>query len=139
MTPSRIVLAIDPGTSKIGMALVERRGPRDLAILWRAIRPLDAIMEAIDEACHVAEPQVTLVGDGTGSKNLVAKLREDRPSLCLMLVNEKDTSYEARARYWEHNPRRGWRRFLPSTLQVPPEPIDDFVAFILAERVLLES
>ena len=47
-----------------------------------------------------------------------------------------DTSVKARERYWEHNPRRGWRRLLPATLQTPPEPVDDFVALILAERVL---
>ncbi len=46
---------------------------------------------------------------------------------------------EARERYWEHHRRRGWRRLVPSTMLVPPDPVDDFVAFILAERVLADA
>ena len=49
-----------------------------------------------------------------------------------------NTTLQARERYWEHNKRRGWRRFFPSTMFLPPEPFDDFVALILAERVLGE-
>jgi hypothetical protein len=61
------------------------------------------------------------------------------PSMGILVVDEKNTTLQARERYWEHNPRRGWRRFLPSTLQVPPADVDDFVALILAERVLGEA
>jgi hypothetical protein len=57
--------------------------------------------------------------------------------MAILVVDEKDTTLQARERFWEHNRRRGWRRILPATLQVPPSPVDDYVAMILAERVLL--
>lgn len=78
-----------------------------------------------------------IVGSGTTSKPLIADIREELPSMAILVVDEKDTTYQARERYWEHNPRRGWRRFLPSTLQVPPDPVDDYAALIIAERVLI--
>ena len=31
---------------------------------------------------------------------------------------------------------KGWRKLLPVTMQVPPEPVDDLVAVILARREL---
>ena len=34
------------------------------------------------------------------------------------------------------NPPRGWRRLLPVSMQMPPEPYDDYVAVILAQRFL---
>jgi hypothetical protein len=80
-----------------------------------------------------------IVGSGTTSKKVVERIREHLTSMALLIVDERDTTLQARERDWTVKPRRGWRRLLPSTLQVPPEPVDDFVALILAERVLVQS
>ena len=100
---------------------------------------METLADAIREALAVETPAIVIVGSGTGSKPIVHLLRENFPSLSMLVVDEKDTSQHARERYWEYHTRRGWRRLLPSSLQVPPEPVDDFVAFILAERVLIEA
>ena len=34
----------------------------------------------------------------------------------------------AKGEYWKANPPNGWRRLIPVTMQVPPVPVDDFVA-----------
>lgn len=135
----RTVLAIDPGTEKCGMALVRRNDAGALEMIWRAISQRTEVVAQMQEAATVAPFSMLVVGSGTGSKPLVTEIREAFPALGVLLVDEKDTSLQARERYWEFNPRRGWRRFLPSSLQVPPVPVDDFVAYILAERVLLAS
>lgn len=137
MTP-KIVLAIDPGTAKCGMALALRDANGKLHVPWRAVSPLENFVARIHEAHDVEPFSLIIVGSGTHSKPVVAAIRAEFPSMGILVVDEKDTSLQARERYWEHNPRRGWRRFLPSTLQTPPEPVDDFVALILAERVLLD-
>ena len=36
--------------------------------------------------------------------------------------------------YWREHPPRGLMRLIPVTMQVPPVPVDDYVAVILAER-----
>jgi len=74
---------------------------------------------------------------GYGSREVIQRIREARPSMGILVVDEQETTLQARERYWEHHKRRGWRRFVPATMFLPPEPFDDFVALILAERVLL--
>ena len=89
---------------------------------------------------YTNEPfEFVVVGGGTGSQDIIKRIRENFTSMGLLSVDEKDTTIQARERYWEENPRRGWRRLLPSSLQVPPVPVDDYVALILAERVLLDA
>jgi RNase H-fold protein (predicted Holliday junction resolvase) len=132
----RTVLAIDPGSSKCGMALVRRDDEGEVHLLWRKVSKKDALLKNIDDANSVERFSMVIVGSGTTSKDIVHAVREKLPSMGILVVDEKDTTLQARERYWEHNPRRGWRRLLPSTMQVPPEPVDDFVALILAERVL---
>ena len=132
----KTVLAIDPGTAKCGLALVRRLESRHLEILWRAIVPREQLVESLDTARDVARYELAIIGSGTESKQVTAEVRAHLVGVALLVVDEKDTTMHARERYWVHHPRRGWRRLLPATLQVPPEPIDDFAAYILAERVL---
>lgn len=135
----KTVLAIDPGTSKCGMALVRRDDQDQLELLWRNIVPRVNLLAKLRDAADVNPYGLIIVGGGTNSRQVVGEIREHYPGVGILVVDEKDTTMQARERYWVHNPRRGWRRLLPSTLQVPPEPVDDFVALILAERVLLHS
>ena len=133
----RTILAIDPGSSKCGLALVRRNDDGHTELLWRAIAQKDDLASNLEAAAAVEKFSMVIVGSGTNSKEIIHRVREAMPSMGILVVDEKDTSLNARERYWEHNPRRGWRKFLPATLQVPPDPVDDFVALILAERVLV--
>lgn len=132
----KTILAIDPGSAKCGLALVQRNGLGKLKLLWRCICPPDALPEKLDEARSVEPFSLVVIGSGTKSKPMVEAVRLKLPSMGVLIVDEKDTSLQARERYWEYNPRRGLRRLLPATLFPPKEPIDDFAALILAERVL---
>lgn len=135
----KTVLAIDPGSSKCGMALVRRAESNELDLLWRSIAPTEELAKKMDEAQTVAPFSLVIIGSGTTGKDAVHRVREHMPSVGILVVDEKDTTMQARERYWIHHKRKGWRRFLPSTMQMPPEPVDDFVAMILAERVLLQG
>ncbi|MFI5385599.1 MAG: hypothetical protein ACHQ50_05695 [Fimbriimonadales bacterium] len=135
----KTVLAIDPGSSKCGMALTQRDDEGKLKLLWRAISPRADLIDNVKAASAVEPFTLVIVGSGTTSKQVVHELREHLPSIGILVVDEKNTSLQARERYWEHNPRRGLRRLGPSTLWMPPDPVDDFVALILAERVLTDG
>jgi len=132
----KTVLAIDPGSSKCGMALAHRDDEGHVKLLWRAVAPRADLIENVRKAGDVEPFSLVIVGSGTTSKQVVHELRENLPSIGILVIDEKNTTLQARERYWEHNPRRGLRRLIPATMQVPPEPVDDFVALILAERVL---
>lgn len=133
---AKTVLAVDPGTAKHGMALVRREPDGNLRAIWHAVTPPEFLIPKLHEAYSVEPFVLVIVGAGTGSAPVLRNLREHLPSMATLVVDETDTSLHARERYWEDHPRRGWRRFLPATLQVPPEPVDAYVAQILAERVL---
>ncbi|MDR3690920.1 MAG: hypothetical protein P4L46_16195 [Fimbriimonas sp.] len=135
----KTVLAIDPGTSKCGMALVKRNDHGKVELLWRAISPTASVVEKIKEARESDTFELIIVGGGTNSDRVVSEIRANEPGMAILVVDERDTTLQARERYWMVVKRVGWRRFLPSTLQLPPEPVDDFVALILAERVLMHS
>ncbi len=134
----KTVLAIDPGSSKCGLALVQRKPNEEVELLWRKIVPTEQMEGAVEEAMTVKPYSMIIIGSGTRSKEVVQRVRDLLPSVGILVVDERDTTMMARERYWIHNPRRGWRRLLPATLQLPPEPVDDFVALILAERVLAD-
>lgn len=135
----KTVLSIDPGTGKSGMALVQRDEDGKIRLLWHDVVPSEHVLVKLHEAYIVEEFHLVILGDSTGSKQIKTALRNHLPSMGLLVIDETETTIQARERYWEHNPRKGWRKILPASLQVPPEPYDDYAALVLAERVLSEG
>lgn len=52
---------------------------------------------------------------------------------------KKNSTLEARDRYWTMYPNRGLQRLIPLGLRVPPRPVDDIVAILLIERYFARS
>lgn len=136
MVGAKTVLAIDPGSSKCGLALVNRDENHVISLVWHSIVPTAEVAAVAAQKHDEKSYSLIIVGNGTRSRTVVDLLREAMPSVGILVVDERDTTMQARERYWELNPRRGFRRIGPSTLWVPPEPIDDYAALVLAERVL---
>ena len=137
MLGDKTVLAIDPGHSKCGVALVRRDDMDSIHVLSRWIVPQEQVAGLALEAHEDSTFSMIVVGSGTKSRTVVEALRDAMPSIGILVVDERDTTMQARERYWEHNPRRGWRRILPATMQVPPQPVYVWAAGILAVRVVL--
>ena len=126
---SRSVLAIDPGREKCGVAVLASDG-RVLVQRVVTTAELDAAVGALIRAY---EPTV-IMGNGTTSAD--AKKRVEALGVPVLLVDEYRTTDAAKCAYWEAHPPRGWRRLMPRGMLVPPVPVDDFVAVILAQRFL---
>jgi hypothetical protein len=124
--PPPLILAIDPGREKCGLALVDGRG----AVIGRAVVPAPLASAHIAEwyAAHV--PDHVLLGGGTGARDLRADLAAR--AIPLEIVSERETTLRARALYFADHPPRGLRRLLPRTLLTPPQPIDDYAACAIA-------
>lgn len=135
-TPPNIVLAVDPGTAKCGVAVVERREP-PLAhhVRHRAVVETARLEAHVRELLRSHPVGAVLVGDATGGRALAETLRALLPpGVPLHPVPEAHTSERARARYLAENPPRGLlARLVPAGMRVPPVPVDDYVAVILAE------
>jgi RNase H-fold protein (predicted Holliday junction resolvase) len=136
MLGEKTLLAIDPGRTKCGLALVHRDGFDKIHLQWQAIIAPELLAEKIIELQETYEFSLIVVGNGTQSRTIIESLREAMPSIGILVVDEHETTIQARERYWEYNPRKGLRKFIPATLQVPKVPIDDYAALVLAERVL---
>ena len=54
----------------------------------------------------------------------------------LAVVDEYRTTDAAREEYWRIHPPAGWRRLVPRGMLVPPEPVDDLAALILARAMI---
>lgn len=129
------VLAIDPGTLKCGVAVL--RGAEQ-QVLHRSVVPTDELADIVARLSREHSPSVILVGNGTSAGAAVESI-ERISSIVVELVDEKMTSIAARTRYFRENPPRGLRRLIPTSLQTPSQPYDDYVAVILAERYLASA
>ena len=126
-------MGIDPGRDKCGVAVLTAAGEIKFQRVV-ATEELDTVIKAL--ATEFAIESVIL-GDGTTHKAAAQKI--SAAGLNFRLVDEKHTTEEARREYWKKNPPHGWRRLLPTSMQVPPEPVDAIVAEILVRRVLNKS
>jgi RNase H-fold protein (predicted Holliday junction resolvase) len=123
------ILAIDPGREKCGLAIGEGG-----QLIKRAVVSSSEVIETIRAWVAEYSPQRILIGNRTGAKGLQQRLGTDVKGLPIVLVEEGGTTLEARRRYFQGHPPRGWRRLLPVSMQRPPEPYDDYVAALLLER-----
>jgi len=123
------VLGIDPGREKCGLAVVDEQG-----VLIRQVAARGEYLRLVADWVHKYGVEQIVIGDGTGSNQVRQELKRSLPDLEIAEVDERFTTEEARRLYWVEHPPKGWRRLIPVGMQVPPEPYDDYVAVILAQR-----
>ena len=123
-------MGIDPGRDKCGVAVLTAAGE----IKFQRVVPTEELDSVIKNLAASMQIEAVILGDGTTHKSAAKKI--SAAGLTFQLVDEKHTTEEARRLYWVNNPPRGWRKFLPTSMQVPPEPVDAIVAEILVRRFL---
>ncbi len=132
MTP--LILGIDPGTRKCGYALVEavRRPPLALGIIVT-----EDLAPQLAEIATRYRPTAIALGGGTHAATIGAMLASLQ--IPIEIVDERATTLLARERYFVANSPKGWRRLVPRGMLLPPRPIDDFAAVLIAERLLIRQ
>jgi len=132
---SQYIIAVDPGREKCGIAVVHNK---EGAVLQQVVETAN-LVNCVRNLADQYDTTTVVLGDGTAHKQAEDELTsariEDRP-LTVELVDEKHSTEEARQLYWKHNPPKGLKRLIPVSMQVPPEPVDGYVAIILAHRYL---
>jgi RNase H-fold protein (predicted Holliday junction resolvase) len=124
------VLGVDPGSVKAGYALVDDRG-RMLEGGVVAISELPARLADV-AAAHPVD--VLALGQGTRAASVAIALAP--LGLPIRYVDEFETSRRARQLYFADHPPTGWRRLIPTGLQLPPRAVDDYAALLIARRFL---
>ena len=142
-TTLQFYLGIDPGRDKTGVALVEETG-RILAVqVMRTRNFTDALLQFLYDKLQVRNTwglrkilKAVVLGNGTGSEEYKQWVEKALPGYPVYIVDEKYSTEEAKALYWELYPPKGWRMVIPLGLQTPPEPLDGYAAVVQVRRFL---
>jgi RNase H-fold protein (predicted Holliday junction resolvase) len=128
------VLGLDPGTRKCGYAVVTAVDAPPLAL---GIIPIETLAERLREVIAAMPVALAAIGRGTNAAVVADVVRS--LGVPVELVDERETSLLARARFFADHPPRGWRRIVPRGMLLPDRPIDDYAALLIAERFLKAS
>ncbi|MCX6361743.1 MAG: pre-16S rRNA-processing nuclease YqgF [Armatimonadetes bacterium] len=130
--PARVVVAVDPGTGKCGLAAARSDG----AVLRQAVVPAGEAAGLATEWAAEFGAVAIVFGDGTGSRAVRQALRRLSAAAALPLeaVDERGSSEEARRLYLRAHPPKGWARLVPPFLRFPAESYDDHCAVVVARR-----
>lgn len=130
-----MILGLDPGRDKCGLAVIDRQ-----KLLTHQIVESFKAIALIQQLCQDYPIDLIVMGDGTTSKDWQKQIESslDR-KIKIAMVNEKNSTLEARDRYWLMYPPNRLQRLVPQGLRVPPRPVDDIVAILLIERYLATS
>ena len=124
------VAGFDPGRSKCGLVCTD---PGRQRIVEALVLPSHEALPTLRRWQREQHLTLVLLGDGTGHRAWQEQLQAWLP---VELSDERGTTLAARQRYWRLEPPRGWRRWLPQGLRLPPRDWDDVVAQLLVERWL---
>jgi RNase H-fold protein (predicted Holliday junction resolvase) len=125
-----VILAIDPGTRKVGYAVVASSG----SVTTQGIVDADRLPGLVRELCAAHQIVTIALGQGTNAERVRSTIAE--LGVPIVPIDERGTTLRARALYFRENPPRGWRRFVPLGMQVPPRPIDDYAAVLIGREYL---
>jgi len=125
-----VVVAVDPGRSKCGVAVVDADGE----VLALAIVETKRVGLTAAALAHTHGASVIVLGGRTGAPRAWELIHAADPALSIAEVEEDMSTLEARERYWQENPPGCLTRLVPTGMRVPPVPIDDWAAVVLAER-----
>ncbi len=125
------LLGFDPGRDKCGVAVTDQKGNlyyHEVVESSQAISTLNNLIEKFSITLLV-------MGNQTTSKQWKKRLENELlVSVSIIMIDERNSTLEARDRYWEMYPPQGLMRLLPQGMRNPPRPIDDIVAILLIER-----
>ncbi len=118
------IVGIDPGKN-VGVALVSTQGKLIRGSIINLAECADFIFP---------EDAILALGNGTGSKSIQTILQ--KRNLEPILIDETNTTLEARQLYFNDHPPKGLYRLLPEGLRPPPRCLDDYAAYAIALRYL---
>ncbi len=131
-----MIAAIDPGSEKTGLAVLKEDG----VLLIKTIIRTSALETEITDMLDHYGIKTIVMGNGTHHEELRRRTEKAAEAagytITVQLVNEKYTTEMGEKKYWEEHPPRGLARLIPVTFRTVPEPVDDYVAWIIGDIYL---
>ena len=121
-------ISIDPGISKSGLIIADI----EQKTVFRAeVIQSDYLLSYVEKINQNEHKLQCLIGNGTSSKKYISRLSEFIPDL--IVVEEKNSTYRAKQRYFESFPLSGLKRFLPREIFILNKNLDALAALIIME------
>jgi len=122
------VITIDPGKSKCGLVLAEISEKK----VYKAIILKSELLEKYVRNLITAEDiSQIIIGDGTTSREIREKLYFFKKEI--ITFEEKNTTYRAKARYFELFPISGLKFLIPREVFILNKNLDAISALIILE------
>ena len=121
-------LSIDPGKCKCGLVLADLYQKRvDQAVVLNT-KFLPQYLKTLNISENISK---VIIGNGTTSRQNIEKL--DFINNDLIIVEEKNTTFRAKQRYFELFPIRGLKTLLPKEIFIMNKNLDAVSALIILE------
>ena len=122
------VITIDPGKNKCGLVLAEISEKKVYKAL---ILKSELIEDYLRDLNIVEDISKIIIGNGTSSKELIEKLDFFKKEI--IIFDEKNTTYRAKARFFELFPISGLKFLIPREVFILNKNLDAISALIILE------
>ena len=122
------LISIDPGKCKCGLVLVDLNQKKVDQALVIDTEFLPKYLKTLNTFENISK---VLIGNGTTCKQNIEKLEPIKQDL--IIVEEKNTTFRAKKRYFELFPIRGLKKFLPKEIFIINKNLDAVSALIILE------
>ena len=122
------ILSIDPGKSKCGLVLAEISEKKVYkAIIIRS----ELLRDYVRNLINVEDISKIIIGNGTTSREIREKLDFFKKEI--ITFEEKNTTFRAKARYFDLFPIRGFKFLIPREVFILNKNLDAISALIILE------
>ena len=122
------VISIDPGKSKCGLVLAEISEKK---VYEAIILKSELLEDYLSNLIAIEDISQIIIGNGTTSKEIKEKL--DFLKKELITFEEKNTTFRAKARFFELFPIRGLKFLIPREVFILNKNLDAISALIILE------
>ena len=122
------IISIDPGKFKCGLVLAEISEKK----VYKAIILKSELLEDyVKNLSNFEDISIIIIGNGTTSRKIREKLNFFKREI--IAVEEKNTTYRAKARYFELFPVSGLKFLIPREVYILNKNLDAISALIILE------
>ena len=122
------VISIDPGKFKCGLVIAEISEKK---VYQAIVIQSELLEEYVRNLNSLEEVSKIIIGNGTNSKDVVRKLEFLKKEI--ITFEEKNTTYRAKARYFELFPISGFKSLIPREVFILNKNLDAISALIILE------
>ena len=122
------VISIDPGKYKCGLVLAE---VSEKKVYKAIIVKSESLEDYVRNLNNVEDISKVIIGNGTKSNEIIKKL--DFLKKEIIIFEEKNTTFRAKARYFELFPIRGLKFLIPREVFILNKNLDAISALIILE------